>query len=554
VPLSANYLAPVLRTFAIVLALQAPPELPAELILVDGKVATMEAPGEFAEAVAIRGRRIVRVGSNDEARKLAGPATEILSLGARLVVPGLVDSHVHFLSGSLSLDQLDVSRADLPEIQKRLAARIESRPGEPWVVGRGWSYAAVPGRLPNKSDLDAVSKEKPVFLVAYDGHTAWVNSNALELAGITAATPQPEFGEIVHDETGQPSGLLKEGGAMNLVRSRIPDITREDKRRALLRGLAEARRLGLTGIQNASGNEEELGLYEELDREGLLTLRTISALRLTPDLTEADLESYERLRSRYASGNVRTGTVKAFIDGVVETHTAAMLEPYADDPSLRGETSMPVAELERLVLELDRRHFQIYVHAIGDRGVRVTLDAYDRARRENAPWDRRHRIEHIEVISREDIPRFGASGTLAGMQATHWFPTPQSEAGIWATNVGRARLPLAFNWQAIADAGGRLTFGSDWPVATLNPLVGLRNATARKDQKLDPFRALRAYTIDAAYASRTENELGSIRAGKLADLTVLSRDVFTIDPAEIHEVEAVLTVFDGRVVYRGEGL
>ncbi|HEY7699314.1 MAG TPA: amidohydrolase [Vicinamibacteria bacterium] len=537
------------RILALVLSLQEPP---VDLVLVDAKVATMESADDFAQAVAVRGRRIVRVGTNEEVRALAGPETEVLSLGGKLVLPGLVDSHVHFLGGSLSLDQLDVSRADLPEIQKRLSERIRSRPQEAWVVGRGWSYAAIPGRLPNHADLDAVSKDKPVFLVAYDGHTAWVNENALELAGITAATPQPEFGEIVHDENGQPTGLLKETGAMNLVRSRIPETTHEDKRRALLRGLAEARRLGLTGIQNASGNEEELGLYEELDREGLLTLRTITALRMAPDLTEADLESYERLRKKYASGNVRAGTVKAFIDGVVETHTAAMLEPYADDSSQRGETAMPVSELERLVLELDRRKFQIYVHAIGDRGVRVTLDAYDRARRENPGWDRRHRIEHIEVISKEDIPRFGSSGTLAGMQATHWFPTPQSEAGVWARNVGKERLPLAFNWQAIADSGGRLTFGSDWPVATLNPLVGLRNATARKDQKLDPYRALRAYTIDAAYASYSENDLGSVRAGKLADLVVLSRDVFTIDPAEIHEVEALFTIFDGRVVYRSD--
>jgi len=544
------------RILTLLLALQAPApdplELPADLVLVEGKVATMEKAGDFAQAVAVRGRRIALVGTNEQARALIGPETKVLSLDGKLLLPGLVDSHVHFLSGSLSLDQLDVSRADLPEIQKRLTERIQSRPEEAWVVGRGWSYAAIPGRLPNRTDLDAVSRDKPVFLVAYDGHTAWVNSNALELSGITAATPQPEFGEIVHDETGEPSGLLKEGGAMSLVRSRIPEIPREAKRRALLRGLAEARRLGLTGIQNASGSEEELGLYQELDREGLLTLRTISALRMTPDLTDSDLESYERLRERYSSGNVRAGTVKGFIDGVVETHTAAMLEPYADDPSQLGETTMPVEDLERLVLELDRRRFQIYVHSIGDRGVRATLDAFDRARNENPAWDRRHRIEHIEVISKDDISRFGSSGTIAGMQATHWFPTPQSEDGVWARNVGRARLPLAFNWQSIADSGGRLSFGSDWPVATLNPLVGLRNATARKDQKLDAYRALRAYTIDAAYASNSENELGSISPGKLADLVVLSEDVFSIDPAEIHQVEALLTIFDGRVVYRSE--
>jgi predicted amidohydrolase YtcJ len=213
---------------------------------------------------------------------------------------------------------------------------------------------------------------------------------------------------------------------------------------------------------------------------------------------------------------------------------------------------MSAPELNRLVLACDRRHFQIYVHAIGDRGVRLVLDAYERARRENPPWDRRHRIEHVEVISREDIPRFGASGTIASMQATHWFPTSRTAEGVWARNVGPDRLALAFNFEAIAKAGGRLAFGSDWPVATLNPMVGLRNATARADQKLDPWHALRAYTLDAAYASYREEESGSIRAGKLADLVVLSEDVLTADPARIHEVQALVTIFDGRVVYRSD--
>ncbi len=472
----------------------------------------------------------------------------------RILLPGFVDNHTHFLSGSLSLDQLDVTRADLPEIQKRLGERIRSRPDEAWVVGRGWSYAAIPGRLPNHADLDAVAKDKPVFLTAYDGHTAWVNGKALELSGITAATPQPEFGEIVRDESGQPSGLLKERGAMDLVRKHIPEPTHDEKRTALLRGLEEARRLGLTGIDNASGSEEELALYRELDREGLLTLRTITSLPMTPGLTEADLDRYERIRERYSHGNVRAGTVKGFIDGVVETHTAAMLAPYTDDPTKTGETTMSTSEFDRLVVACDRRHFQIYVHAIGNRGVRLTLDAYDLARRVNPAWDRRHRVEHIEVISPSDIPRFGASGTIASMQATHWFPTSRTPEGVWARNVGPERLRLAFQFEAIAKAGGMLNFGSDWPVATLNPLVGLRNATARADQKLDPWHALRAYTIDAAYASYSEDERGSIRVGKLADLVMLSDDVLTIDPARINDVTALLTIFDGRVVYRANDM
>jgi predicted amidohydrolase YtcJ len=527
-------------------------EPPADLVLVGGKVVTMESEGDVAQAVAIRGPRIARVGTDEEVRRLVGPDTRVIDLGGRLLLPGLVDNHTHFLSGSLSLDQLDVSRADLPEIQKRLGERIRKRPEEDWVVGRGWSYAAIPGRLPNRADLDAVSRDKPVFLTAYDGHTAWANSNALELAGITGKTPQPEFGEIAHDESGAPSGLLKERGAMDLVRSHIPEPTHDQKRTAVLNGLAEARRLGLTGIDNASGGEDELALYRELDREGLLTLRTITSLPMTPGLGDADLDRYERIRERYSHGNVRAGTVKGFIDGVVETHTAAMLAPYTDDPTRSGETTMSAEELNRLVLACDRRHFQIYVHAIGDRGVRLTLDAYERARRENPPWDRRHRIEHIEVVSREDIPRFASSGTIASMQATHWFPTSRTPEGVWARNVGPDRVALAFQFEAIEAAGGRINFGSDWPVATLDPLVGLRNATARRDQKLDPWHALRAYTIDAAYGSYSEDDAGSIRTGKLADLVVLSEDVLTIDPAGINKVRALLTVFDGRIVYRSD--
>jgi predicted amidohydrolase YtcJ len=228
---------------------------------------------------------------------------------------------------------------------------------------------------------------------------------------------------------------------------------------------------------------------------------------MTPDLTEADLESYERLRGRYSSGNVRAGTVKAFIDGVVETHTAAMLEPYADDPSQRGETTMTVADLERLVLDFDRRKFQIYVHAIGDRGVRVTLDAFDRARKENPDWDRRHRIEHIEVISRDDIPRFGSSGTIAGMQATHWFPTPQSEDGVWPRTWG-ARGFLSLSTGRRLPTPRRLTFGSDWPVATLNRARRLPQRDRAEGPEARPLPRLRAYTIDAAYASYIEDELG----------------------------------------------
>jgi predicted amidohydrolase YtcJ len=528
--------------------------VPADLVLLDGKVVTMETEGGLAQAVAVRGPRIARVGTNEEVRELVGPDTRVVDLHGRILLPGLVDNHTHFLSGSLSLDQLDVTRADLPEIQKRLAERIRARPEEAWVVGRGWSYAAIPGRLPNRADLDAIAREKPVFLTAYDGHTAWVNSNALELAGITGATPQPDFGEIVHDDSGEPSGLLKERGAMDLVRAHIPEPTHDQKRAALLQGLAEARTLGLTGIDNASGSEDELALYRELDREGLLTLRTITVLPMIPGLTDSDLDRYERIRERYSHGNVRAGTVKGFIDGVVETHTAAMLAPYADDPTRSGETTMTAAELDRLVLACDRRHFQIYVHAIGDRGVRMTLDAYERAARENPKWDRRHRIEHIEVVSPEDIPRFAASGTIASMQATHWFPTSRTAEGVWARNVGPERVALAFQFEAIAKAGGMLNFGSDWPVATLNPLVGLRNATARRDQKLDPWHALRAYTIDAAYGSYSEDESGSIRAGKLADLVVLSDDVLTIAPAGINDVRALLTVFDGRIVYRSDDM
>lgn len=544
-------------------------ETPVDLVLLNGKVATLGEPA-IVEAVAVRGNRIAFVGDSIHARALVGSGTRVMDLGGRLLVPGFIDSHTHFLSGSQSLDKVNLSDAGtLTDIQRLLQERARSTAPSGWILGEGWGYEAVPGRLPNRQDLDAAVSDRPVYLISYNYHTGWANSRALEIAKVTKDTPSPSFGELVRNAAGQPTGLLKEGAAMGLVSKRIPRPTRAQERTALLAGLDLARRSGLTGILNASGSEEELGLYRDLDRERLLTLRTVTSLPMAPasepgvgteddrrtELTPADFDRYEAIRAAYPSGNVRAGTVKGFIDGVIETHTAAMLEPYADDRTITGRPTMSQEALDRVVTELDRRRFQIYIHSIGDRGVRMSLDAFEHAAAVNPAYDRRHRVDHIEVIAPADVPRFAKQGVVASMQAAHYLSTQGADhipQGPWEISIGASRLPFAFNWRTIRDTGAHLCFGSDWPVASLNPLLGIRNATVRPDQRLTPEQALRAYTSEAAYVSYAESERGTLEAGKLADMVVLSDDILTMSPADIMKAHVTTTIFDGRVVYESE--
>jgi hypothetical protein len=539
----------------------------AELLLLNGHVYTSNPARPWAKALAIHNGRIVAVGDDAEIVKLQGLATRVIKLDGRMVMPGIIDSHIHFLDGSFSLDQLNLDDAYMAvEIQRRLREFAGSHPDRAWLLARGWLYDAFkPSGLPTKQILDEIVPDRPVVLECYDGHSVWVNSKALALAGISNDTPDPQqagimVGTIVRDPaSGEATGVLKEE-AVALVRKVIPQPSHDEKLRALRAGLREANKHGLTSVLNASGSIEEMELYAELRRKGELTVRTITALMMEPQLDEKTLAQYEEGRRRFHDEWVRGGVIKAFMDGVIESHTAAMIEPYSDDPKLTGSMNYSPEQFRANVLELDRRQFQVITHAIGDRAIRTTLDAYQAAQQSYGPRDRRFRIEHIENINPLDIPRFGRLGVIASMEPFHCYPEPNL-ANVWARNVGPERLPYSFAWHSIAAGGAKLAFGSDWPVVSLDPFIGIQNAVTRQNWSGEPAegfvgaekvtldQALAAYTRDAAYAQFEDKLKGSIEPGKLADIIVLSQDLFTVKPLEIRKTTPVLTIVGGKIVY-----
>ena len=539
---------------------------PADIIVVHGRIYTENPKQPWAQAVAIRGSKIVAVGEDATIEKRRGMSTKVINAGGKLVLPGFVDCHVHFLSGSLGLTQVNLEGAkDLAEIQKRLREYAAEHPGDDWIRGRGWNYAMFGSEtLPNKRSLDELFPNRPVLLKAYDGHTAWVNSKALALAGITRDTPDPPNGSIVRDaQTGEATGALKES-AQRLVSKLAPEPTRADKLLALRAGMKWANEHGITRVHSAGGDFESLDLYEEMRRRGDLYLRMYIAYFVDPPLLQQkDLEAIESAHKKYHDEWIDAGAVKFMVDGVVESHTAAMLEPYSDDPSLKGKPFWEPANYNAAVAELDKQGLQLFTHAIGDSGIRMALDAYENAEQRNHKRDRRPRIEHIETVSAADVPRFGQLGVIASMQPLHSYPDSDT-LDVWARNVGADRTSRAWAWKSISDAGGHLAFGSDWPVVTLSPWEGIQTAVTRQtaegapaggfvpEQRLTVEQAVDAYTMGAAFAGRREKSEGSLEEGKLADLIIVSQNIFDINPHKIGGTKVVTTILGGRIVYQAE--
>jgi predicted amidohydrolase YtcJ len=448
-------------------------------------------------------------------------------------------------------------------MQSRVTDYARKHPNEVWITGAGWEYSSFPGqRLPTRADLDAVVKDRPVYLRAYDGHTGWCNSKALELAGITRDTKFEGFGEIVRDANGEPTGVLKEG-AQSLVRRLIPNPSLTKKLDALRQGMQLAASLGITSIQNASGSADDIALYQELLSRGELTVRTSIAFSMGRNLTDDRLQQMIALKDKYRdNAMLRASAVKFVLDGVIEAHTAAMLDPYSDNPKTKGEPAFTAENYNALVARCSRAGFQIYTHAIGDRAVRMALDASETMQKGLSKPDLRSRIEHIEVISAADIPRFAKLGVLASMEPIHADP---DTIEVWSRAVGSERVNRAFAWNELQKNGARLVFSSDWPATiSVDPIRGLHNAVNRKTtegkppegwipkQRITIEQALRAYTSAGAYASFEEKLKGKLTPGMLADIIVFSNDLFKIDPLKIHETRVVLTVFDGKVIYRNQ--
>ena len=532
----------------------------ADLIVQNGKVYA-GVDGVVADAVAVRGTTILRVGSAREVDGLRGPRTQVVDAHGGTIAPGFNDSHVHFLSGALALNQVDLGGLTaLAPIQEKIRAFAAAHPGQPWVVGRGWLYSPFPGGLPTREQLDAAVPDRPAVMTCYDGHSVWANSKALQLAGITKATPDPPNGIVVKDRAGEPTGVLKES-AQALVGKVIPRATHDEKLAAIRAASAYAHRLGVTSVQSTSGTVEDAALFAEAEQKGDLSVRTYYSLLILPGFSEADADRFEAARKQHPDGaRFRTGIVKLSLDGVIESRTAALLAPYAGSTS-SGAPNFPPAELNQIVAMMDRRGWQIQIHAIGDRAVRMTLDAFEHAIAVNPPpaRGRRHRIEHVETIDPADIPRFAKLGVIASMQPIHAELGDMNSlhpSGPWPDNLGAERASRAWQWKSIRDAGGRITFGSDWGVATLDPLQGIWLAATRlappgmRDQHLSMAEAVNGYTSWAAYASFDDQRKGTLAPGMLADLVVLSRDLLASPPARPPDVVVDTTIFDGKVVYR----
>jgi predicted amidohydrolase YtcJ len=538
---------------------------PVDLIVINGQVYSGEGD-ELAEAVAVRGNKVIRVGSNREIQRLRRAQTTVIDARGGAVLPGFNDAHAHLISGGLALDQVKLDDAKtVDEIKDTVRVWAEANPGRQWITGRGWYYQPFNGALPTRQMLDTLVPDRPAYLIAYDGHTGWANTAALKAAGITRATKNPAGGIIVRDpRTGEPTGALKET-AMALMSKVAPQPTQEDRLAAIGAAIDEAHRLGITSVHDAGAPSTDLELYEQLRKRNRLTLRVYQALRVDGLLTEADLDELDRIRTRFADDPVlKTGAIKLVADGVIEAHTGAMLAPYANRPT-KGDPRFSPEQLTTIIGMLDRRGWQVMTHAIGDAAVRMTLDAYEAAAKNNPLPERgrRHRVEHIETIDPADVPRFGKLGVIASFQPVHATPSP-TPGDVWSTNIGEERAARGWLWNSIAKTNGPLAFGSDWPVMTFDPKMGLHVAVTRTTpeglpkggwlpaERLALRKAIQVYTRDAAWASFDEGRKGTLSRDMLADIVVLSDDIFSAPPARLTTTEVAVTIADGKVVYRRE--
>lgn len=537
---------------------------PVDLIVVNGRVYTADGDGTMAEAVAVQGNKILQVGTSREIQRLRRPQTVVVDAEGGTVLPGFNDSHAHLISGGLALDQINLLEAKtLPMIEETIRAWAATNPDREWVTGRGWYYEPFAGALPTRQILDALVPDRPAYLTSYDGHTGWANTRALKLAGINRRTANPAHGVVVKDARGEPTGVLKEA-AMALMSPVVPKPTRAEKVAGLRAAMIEAHRRGVTSVQNGGGTPEDFEIYDELRATRGLDLRIYSAVSVGPHSELDRWPALTQLLEKYPDDPVlKAGAIKLMADGVIESHTAAMLEPYSNRPGVQGEPRFSTEALNRIVTDLDKRGWQVMIHAIGDRAVRMALDAFEQAAKQNpAPArGRRHRIEHIETIDIVDIPRFGQLGVIASMQPYHGLPEP-TQLDVWKANIGEARASRAWLYGSIARGNGRLAFGSDWPVVTIDPLLGLHVATNRTtpggepdggwlpSERLTLRQAIDAYTRGAAWASFDEHRKGSLERDMLADIVILSKDVFALPASRLTEAEVAVTIFDGKIVYR----
>ena len=534
----------------------------ADVVLRGGAVYTLNATRSWAETVAIRKDTILYVGADHGVAPYIGPHTRVVNLDGRMVLPAFQDSHIHPISGGIShlqcaLYDLQTKEEYVGAVARYAAAHKDAS----WIRGDGWSLAAfAPTGIPDKTLLDAVVSDRPVYLESSDGHSAWVNTKALSIAGITKDTPDPHGGRIDRDpKTGEPVGSLQDS-AMNLVNRKAPPYTPQERQEGLRFALKMLNGFGVTSFQDASVDTDALETYRVLDEKGALTARVVASLWWERDKGDEQIAGFLESRRKYTKGRLRATTIKIMQDGVMEVQTAAMLEPYKGKPGVRGLEMVEPEALKKYVTRLDKEGFQVHFHAIGDAAIRHCLDAVEAARRANGPRDSRHHIAHLEIFNPADIPRFRALGVVANFQPL-WAYADDYMVKLTLPFLEPERARWLYPIGSLYRSGAIVAFGSDWSVSSANPLEELEVAVTRMgsngetkepfipEERIDLPEALAAFTINAAYVNFQDDKTGSIEPGKLADLIVLDRNLFTIKPEAISDAKVVLTLLGGSPVH-----
>ncbi|UDL88577.1 amidohydrolase [Mesorhizobium sp. PAMC28654] len=548
----------------------------ADLIVINGHVLTMDDDNPATEAVAVKDGAIIAVGSRAAIEELKGPATKVIDAKGGSVVPGFIEAHMHLFSGAAELAHLQLAGVHgFEALQKAISDYAPTRPDAKMLVGQGVDYTVLGDERVTRHHLDQILPDRPFVMAAPDHHTMWANTKALEMAGILHGRTLGPGNEIVMGDDGLAAGELREGEAFGPVldlagESRVrlglstggePDpmptpAERAADRDIMRRGLAWCARHGITSIQNMDGNLYQLELLAEIEAEEGLSCRVQIPFHYKNFMTLDMLEKASEMAKRYDSEWL-SGMVKVFYDGVLDSWTAVMVEPYADRPDWVGEPLFTPQQFIHLAVAIDKRGLQIAVHSIGDGAVRAVLDGYEAAQKANGKRDSRHRVEHIEVTTTADVPRFAELGVIASMQPPHPPGAMDFPLEPTVSRIGPARWPLSYAWRTLKDAGAHVVFASDWPVSPIDPILGIQAAVLRKpwaqsdpDQSFSVRESLAAYTVEGAYAEFAEHRKGALRPGYMADLVVLSADIEAIDPEMIHHVRSQITICGGKVTHQ----
>ena len=529
------------------------------LIITNAKVFTADAENPAADAVVVQGKKVAFVGTEADALAYKIPGSRVIDAGGKTLMPGIIDSHFHLYWGALNLANVALGDVrGVSNLRQKVQAFKDEHPDKTFLRGGGLAYDVLPnGERLTRQHVDKIEADIPLILVAFDFHSAWCNTAALRAAGILHGAEVGSNAEIVMAGDGTATGELREFEAMQRVTDLMPAPSKAEERTLLEGAVRLAHSYGITSVHNMNGNRDEFALYQEMDEAGELGLRVYFPYRMYPDEPlSAVKDEAVYLRDAYKHDRLKAGALKMFMDGVIESFTGFMLDPYVNQPSTRGSAIFGAEQFNEICVEADALGLQIAVHAIGDAAIRRTLDGYAAARRANGKRDSRHRIEHIEFLHPDDLPRFAELDVVASMQPYHCTRPEDDYLTPYLQCIPEARYGDCFPWQSLRNSGAHLCFGSDWPVVSMNPFVGFHAAVTR-----EPWRAglpnesqaladtLLAYTRGAAYVEFAEQKKGQLKAGMLADMVLLSEDVFSVDAAGLAGLKADLTVLDGEVVF-----